>query len=163
MPVHRYLVGNNSLNYVTARQPFVLNDLFSVAQRDMETDQAEDLLSLPIMLDLRKIDLLDYPTEQFKLLLAQRQSLNVSAPVPPCAYIARDDGSFGMLRIFTNFAEARGFRRESLTIVTTDIEEGLQWLLPMLQNTDLSAQGLLDEIEKAAQKLDAEIPSAEKN
>ena len=83
MLVYRNLLRDFSLKYVTARRPFVPGDL------------------------------VDYGTEEFKLLLSNRQLLKLETPEPLCAYVVRDEGSFGMLRIFTNHAEARGFRREA--------------------------------------------------
>ena len=154
MPVYRYLMREYSLNYVTARQPFVPDDLLLRAEQDLGNAEADDVFALPILLDLRWIDLLAYPTEQFKLLLARRQSLDVPAPAPPCAYIVRDEGSFGMLRIFTNFAEARGYRREHQTIITTDVAEGAQWVFPHLASPVGSVPELLAEIDATCGRLD---------
>lgn len=148
MPVKRRLLQDYSLNYVTAHYPFDLSELVKSAEEDLGDTRSAAIFEMPIILDLRRIDLLQYPSDDFKLLLARRQALAVESAAPPCAFVARDDGSFAMLRIFTNYAEARGYRRENLSIVTTEIAEGIAWIYPQLDKPQKSQASLLQDIKR---------------
>jgi hypothetical protein len=143
MPVERRYLEDFGLNHVCATEPFVPDDLYRRAVEDIENDAPPSILSAPMVLDLRQVDLLRFKLEDFRRLIQRRQALKGKVPGGPCAFLAGSTGSYGMLRMYTILGELSGLRKEEMTIVTTDVAEAVRWIFPRLSGPKHDQNALL--------------------
>ncbi|WP_136439501.1 hypothetical protein [Pacificoceanicola onchidii] len=132
MPAYASLLERYSLVVVRGEEPFELQDLYTLATDRMTEGQMPDDLNMPLLLDLRRVDLLRFGTADFQILMRKRADIGKSFPNNPCAYVGRDDGAFGMLRMMSAYATINNVRDEQHQLVTDDIAEAVNWLYPHL-------------------------------
>ncbi len=118
-----------SLHYLRAEQSA---SLLGIVEYGMDLGQSagpEANLDLPAFFDLRAIDLSVDTTLSIKKAIRLRKSLKPETGGNPCAYVMGDLGSFGMMRMYGIYADLEGLRDESLTLVTVDYDEAVEWLV----------------------------------
>ena len=86
-------------------------------------------LDLPALFDLREIELPNDTTDDIKAAIRLRKSLKPETGQNPCAYVMRSPGSFGIMRMYGTYAEIAGLRTQTLTLVTLDLDEAIEWLI----------------------------------
>lgn len=113
-------------------EPFDLIDLYNLATKRMEDRQLPEDLSLPLLLDLRRVDLIRFDTADFQRLMRKRSNMGELNRNNYCAYVGRDSWAFGMLRMMSAYADINKVRGGDRQLVTTDISEAVHWLYPNL-------------------------------
>ena len=126
----------------------MLGELFDSAEANLQLEDTGQDLSRPLLLDLRMVNLLRFDTSEIKHLIRQRISLGPNLTNNPCAYVAGDDGSFGMLRMLATYAEVFNLREDGRAIVTEDMEEAVQWLFQWLDSPQSDYASLLRIVRK---------------
>ena len=84
MPVERFFDRTLGLNYICPKDPFVPDDLFKRALQALSDNEPPKLLSAPMILDFRNIDLLQFDAQDFRRLVRQRLTLSDAMPGGPC-------------------------------------------------------------------------------
>ena len=129
MPVTFRYLGDYAINWVKASEPFELNDLFELARSRMGPENAHPDLANPLLLDLRDVELLRSSSDEIRALVRKRASFGAEYSNNPAAFLAKDEGSYGMLRMFTAYSEVWGLRTDQNTLITLDLTEAASWLI----------------------------------
>jgi hypothetical protein len=74
-----------------------------------------------------------FEAQEFRRLIERRKAFGEENNHNFTAYIVGDTGSFGMVRMNNIYAEIAGLRDEDKTIVTMDVIEAINWLIPRLE------------------------------
>ena len=144
MPAYASLLARYSLVVVRGEEPFELNDLFQLAQDRMDNAKVPDDLNLPLLLDLRDVDLLRFESGEVQRLMRMRAGMGKANLNNPCAYVGRDERAFGMLRMMSAYAEINSVRQDQNQFVTQNMMEAVKWLYPRLDAPKDEEQALLE-------------------
>jgi hypothetical protein len=125
-------------------EPFRMADLLTEAQRDIDLKHMRERFLKPMLVDLRAVDLLDTEAQEIRNLIWDRRQFARDLVGPPAAFVARNDGSYGMLRVYAAYAEFSGLRRQEDFFPTTDIRAAVEWLYPRLGSPAAAQEALLD-------------------
>lgn len=117
------------INYRRIFEPFTLQMYTSNIGALLNCDEVPDELSLPAIEDFSQIDLLKLESDELKKFIQWRLGQPKFWRPDTVVAIVKDDGSFGMMRMFGIYAELSGFRSEEDFYITTDIADGVEWLL----------------------------------
>ncbi|MDJ0822445.1 MAG: hypothetical protein QNJ09_11655 [Paracoccaceae bacterium] len=147
MPVRVHYLEAFGFNVVRLEDPFEMEDLASRARADLADGLDPAVFVAPLLLDFRAIDLLRFETEDMRRLIRRRQELDVGQKSGPCAYLAEESGSFGMLRMYAAYAEILGLRDDNDSIVTMEIGEAIDWLSRRLDLPEASVPDILRAVE----------------
>ena len=139
----RFLEGF-SINWVRAREPFQLCDLFELARSRTNADDTHPDLANPLLLDLREVELIRSSSSEIRTLVEQRKSFGGEYSDNPVAYLTADSGSYGMLRMFSTYAEIEGLRSAENALVSLNVNEAVRWLVARSERPDGDVAGLLN-------------------
>jgi hypothetical protein len=132
MSAHLHHLSDLNIVYTRAEEPFDLNELVTETDADLQAAAARPHLDMPVLVDFRAVNLVRLPTSGFQDLVRKRLALVDQIGRGPCAYVAGDEGSFGMLRLYTTHCELKGVRQVEDTCVTLDIREAIEWIYARL-------------------------------
>lgn len=142
MVVYEYWdVGN--LHFVRATEPFKLDQLYQLGLDAIEQGGKAAEFWRPTLFDFRKVNLLQFESQDFRLLIEKRKAFGEKHNNNLAAYIVGDTGSFGMARMNNIYAEIAGLRDEDQTLVTMDVIEAVHWFIPRLKINQAQAAELV--------------------
>lgn len=131
------------MNLVRATEPFKFDDLFQLALKNMGSGDKHPDLGAPLLVDLRAVNLIKLDAEDVRALVRKRMSFGTDYSNNPSVFVGGDDGSFGMLRMYAAYAEVAGLRAQENMLVTLDMQEAVDWILPRLNAPRSSRSELL--------------------
>lgn len=117
-----------NLVHVRAAEPFNFSELEEHGRAAALTGRSQDL-SMPSLFDFRGVTLIREDTALLTRVIARRQRFANRTPNNHVAFVVRDEHDFGMMRMYTSLAAARGLRDLDHALVTLDIAEAAAWLL----------------------------------
>ncbi len=121
------------LHFVRATEPFRLEQLYQLGLDAIERGGKSAEFWRPTLFDFRNVNLLQFETQDFRRLIKKRKAFGEENNHNFAAYIVGDTGSFGMARMNNIYGEIAGLRDEDRTIVTMDVIEAVDWLIPRLE------------------------------
>lgn len=131
------------LRLIRATEPFELDQLYQFGLVCMERGDKSAEFWRPTLFDFRNVNLLQFEADEFRQLIAKRKAFGEEFNNNLAAYIVGDMGSFGMARMNNIYAEIAGLRDEDRTIVTMDVIEAVDWLIPRLEIDQTQAADLV--------------------
>jgi hypothetical protein len=117
------------INYRRILEPFDLEMYTSNIGLLLSNDEVPDELFLPAIEDFSQIDLLKIESHELKRFIQWRLGQSKFWRPEIVVIIVKDNGSFGMMRMFGMYAELSGFRSEENFYIATELADGVEWLL----------------------------------
>ena len=129
MPVRFQYLKKFNLAYVKAYEPFSFPQLAEVALKRSPEEWPDPQLSCPRLFDFRDVDLMGRRTPEIRRTLREHNKMDHLPRDVPAAMVARDESAYGVLRMYSAYAEIEGVRTADNSFCTTDLEEAIEWLL----------------------------------
>ncbi|MGI9388511.1 MAG: hypothetical protein ACR2O1_00515 [Boseongicola sp.] len=120
------------VNYFKESDPFTLDELLGVMQALSGKVDFES----PFIHDLRDVDLPRLAADDMENHILKFKHQVQSTLENPCAFIVRDVGGLGKMRMWGVLAEISGIRHEDLVLVTTEVEDAVEWVADKLHLSD---------------------------
>jgi hypothetical protein len=127
--IHYKFFPRWNLHHVRAEESCTMLALVEYGMEIAKSAGPEANLDLPGLFDLRAIELNNDTSEDIKKAIRLRKTLRAETGNNPCAYVVGSSGSFGIMRMYGIYAELEGLRKEEMTLVTTDLQEAIDWVV----------------------------------
>ena len=121
---------------VSCAEPFSLIDLMEQLLA-MRKKMPGSSIDVPTFFDLRDVSLLKLETHEFRSFIRARKRIKTSLSINPIVFLVGDMGSYGMMRMYSVYAEIDDLRAEEMCLVTDDSTEAVKWLAGKMGNHDL--------------------------
>ena len=121
-----------SLNLVWVCDPFRMADLLDDAVKRSAQTGSDAHLTRPLLLDLRQINLMKFEVQEFTRLIWERTKFRGTITEVPTAFVAQDEDSYGMLRLYGAHAEYGGLRSTENFFATHDMRVATSWIFSHL-------------------------------
>lgn len=129
-----------NLHCVRAQETCSLLGLVQYGMKLGQSSGPEADLDLPAIFDLRDIDLATDTSQDIKRAIRLRKSLKANTGNNPCAYVVGSMGSFGIMRMYSIYADLEGLRSENFTLITMDMTEAIDWIIGHLDVSEADAE-----------------------
>lgn len=121
-------IEETGLVLLTAEEPFSVDDIIAFTSAVAAGRYPGITLDMPAILDIRRVNLVRIPTADVTRYVMRRRALTDQPMASDIAIVCGDMGSFGMLRMFGIVSELAGLRMEERLLVTTEIEEAVDFI-----------------------------------
>ena len=120
------------VNYFKESDPFSLDELLGL----MQSLSGHADFESPFIHDMRDVDLLRLGSDDMENHILKFKHRVQDTLENPCAFIVRDIGGVGKIRLWGVLAEVSGIRHEDLVLVTTEVEDAVEWVADQLHISD---------------------------
>lgn len=126
-----------NINYLRVRDPFVLQELFSllVAPRNKDDPLAR---KGPVILDFRQVNFARIEMHDIRRHLIKKGDLDAELTDFTCAYVMANPEAASKMRVANIFSDLTGVTAEEKTFVTEDITEAAGWIAKKLKENKFS-------------------------
>lgn len=116
-----------NLLMVTYSEPFAVEDMFSAAASlDRPASTASQVRC--VLIDLRKVSMRDLTGADSRRFASFRKGGLDGKRAEPAAFLIRSMDDYAYIRMHNQWADASDLRRETDTLITTDVHEALHWV-----------------------------------
>jgi hypothetical protein len=145
------LIEKHGLCFIVGCEDLDLDEVIRVHEDAFRSAWAAGWENVPVLFDLRSVDLTRFDSAGLKRFIEARKALGRETLGNRFASVVSRDGCYGMMRMYNTLAEVQGLRPASLSFVSRDMREAVTWLTRELPG--VSADAICRDLEAAAERL----------
>lgn len=128
MTIHHELLDDFGVRFVRIEEPQPTHDTLAFLGGLRAGGGRSSDLTLPAIVDLRGADLAKWTSGGFRDQIGKVKAVDARLGRGDSAYVVRDEGAFGMMRMFTALSDVSGYRDAENSFVSQEIAEAATWI-----------------------------------
>lgn len=128
MTIHHEFLDDFGVRFVRIEEPQPTHDTLAFLSALRAGGGPSTDLTLPAIVDLRGADLAKWTSGGFRDQIGKVKAVDARLGRGASAYVVRDEGAFGMMRMFTTLSDVSGYRDAENSFVTLEIDEAAMWI-----------------------------------
>lgn len=158
MTIHHEFLDDFGVRFVKIEEPQPTHDTLAFLGGLRAGGGASSDVALPAVVDLRGADLAKWTSGGFRDQIGKVKAVDARLGCGASAYLVRDEGAFGMMRMFTALSDVSGYRDAENSFVTLEVAEAATWIGRRLGLSSDRIEALTTRLRGAAAPLQASAP-----